>query len=92
MFYDFSFLNTTREQAVRWDILSWYSPKFSPGAYPHISLRVANSQVDVADPSSSTKILGLTTCFKDDFQSVLRSLSPQCLWASHEGMRIDVIR
>jgi len=30
--------------------------------------------------------------FKDDFQSVLRSISPQCLGASHEGMRIDVIR
>ena len=33
---------------------------------------------------------------KDDVQSVLRSLSPQCLWASqtfsHNGMQIDLIR
>ena len=31
---------------------------------------------------------------KDDVQPVLRSLSPQCLWASHDGMqiRVDLIR
>ena len=29
---------------------------------------------------------------KDDVQSVMRSLSPQCLGASHDGMQIDVIR
>ena len=28
----------------------------------------------------------------DDVQSILRSLSPQCLWASHDGMQIDLIR
>ena len=29
---------------------------------------------------------------EDDVQSVLRSLSPQCLWASHDEMQIDLIR
>ena len=28
--------------------------------------------------------------FKDDVQSILRSLSPQCLWTSHDGMQIDL--
>ena len=38
------------------------------------------------------KAVLLSNGFKDDFQSVLRSLSNLILWASHDEMQIDLIR
>ena len=54
--------------------------------------KLINTSSELPRAKWKTKLATWKSSVKDDFQSVPCSLSPQCLWASHEGMWIDVIR